>query len=45
MSAINTQNIWSKNLKGRDHFESLDMDRKEVIKLFLKKYCGRACVD
>jgi hypothetical protein len=21
------------------------MDRKEIIKLFLEKYCGRACVD
>jgi len=34
-----------KNLKGRDHSEGLDMDRKEIIKLFLEKYCGRACVD
>lgn len=34
-----------KNLKGRDHFEGLDMDRKEVTKLLLEKYCGRACMD
>lgn len=45
MSAVNTQNIWSKHLEGRDHFEGLDMDRKEVLKLFLEKYCGTACVD
>jgi hypothetical protein len=36
---MNTE-FWSGNLNGRDHFEDLDIDGREVLEWFLKKQNG-----
>jgi hypothetical protein len=33
--------FWSENLKGRDHSEILDVDRKIILELILGKQGGK----
>ena len=35
------EGFWWRNLRGRDHLEDLDVDRKKILKLIFKKWdCG-----
>jgi hypothetical protein len=37
--------FWSENLKGRDHAEDLDVDRRIILECILKKYVARCGLD
>jgi len=40
----NTYKFWLKNLKGRDHSEDLDVDRKIILEWILEIYVVRVWI-